>query len=48
MKDHKDNRAKKIFDHVYIPNNVNVNDSDIDFTKYSTIDFLIELMKLKD
>jgi len=48
MKDRKDNRAKKIFDHIYIPNNVNVNDLDIDFTKYSTMHFLIELMKLKD
>lgn len=48
MKDRKDDRAKKIFDHVYIPNNVNIKDLDIDFTKYSTEDFLIEIMKLKD
>lgn len=48
MKDRKDNRAKKIFDHVYIPNDINIKDLDIDFTKYSTMHFLIELMKLKD
>lgn len=47
--DRKDPRLHKIFDYVCIPEGVNQsNGLDIDFSKWSSEEFLQEIMKLKD
>jgi hypothetical protein len=48
MSDRKDPRIDKVFSDICIPNGVNVNDIDVDFSKYSIEDFLKEIMKLKN
>jgi hypothetical protein len=48
MSDRKDPRIDKVFSDICIPNGVNQNDIDVDFSKYSIEDFLKEIMKLKN
>ena len=48
MSDRKDSRIKKVFSDICIPNGVNQDELDIDFSKYSVEEFLKEIMKLKD
>ena len=48
MSDRKDPRIDKVFSDICIPNGVNHEEVDIDFSRYDTQTFLKELMKLKD
>ena len=48
MSDRKDDRIDKVFKDTCFPNNVNSEEIDIDFSKYTVEDFLKEIMKLKD
>jgi hypothetical protein len=48
MSDRKDDRLGKVFDYVCVPKDVNQDGCDIDFTKWSTEEFLREVMKLKE
>jgi len=48
MSDRSDPRINKVFQHISIPNGVNQNEIDIDFSRYDPGSFLKELMKLKD
>lgn len=48
MSDRKDPRIDKVFSDICIPNGVNQNGVDIDFSKYSVEGFLKEIMKLKN
>lgn len=48
MSDRKDPRIDKVFSDICIPNGVNQNELDIDFSNYSVEKFLKEVMKLKN
>lgn len=48
MSDRKDPRIDKVFSDICIPNNINQGELDIDFSKYSTEEFLKEIMTIKD
>lgn len=48
MSDRKDPRIDKVFSDICIPNGVNQDELDIDFSKYSVEEFLKEIMTLKD
>lgn len=48
MSDRKDPRIDKVFSDICVPNGVNQNGVDIDFSKYSVEGFLKEIMKLKN
>ena len=48
MSDRKDPRIDKVFSDICIPNGVNQKELDIDFSKYSVVEFLKEIMKLKN
>jgi hypothetical protein len=48
MSDRNDPRIDKVFSYICIPININNDEIDIDFSKYSVKDFLKEIMKLKD
>lgn len=48
MSDRKDNRIDRVFSDICIPNGINQGEIDVDFSNYSTEEFLKEIMKLKD
>jgi hypothetical protein len=48
MSDRKDPRIDKVFSDICIPNDINQDELDIDFSKYSVEEFLKEIMTLKD
>lgn len=48
MSDRKDPRIDKVFSDICIPNNINQDDLDVDFSNYSVEEFLKEIMKLKN
>jgi hypothetical protein len=48
MSDRKDTRIDRVFQDIYIPNNINEGELDVDFSKYSVEEFLREIMKLKN
>lgn len=48
MSDRQDTRIDKVFSDICIPNGVNQDELDIDFSKYSVEEFLKEIMTLKD
>lgn len=47
LKDNKDNRWKLLLDFVLIPNNVNNNECDIDFTKVDFEEFFYFMVSIK-
>ena len=47
LKDNKDNRWKLLLDFVLVPNNVNNNECDIDFTKVDFEEFFYFMVSIK-
>lgn len=47
LKDNKDNRWKLLLDFVLVPNNINNNECDIDFTKVDFEEFFYFMVSIK-